>query len=107
MSRESVTQWPKGRGQNEERENSEQKNPLKSGGSEEMESLKKSLKESIDEISKNMGSAFQKLGEQLRDYGEAGTEKISKSVEGNPLKAVGIAAAVGFVLAYLMCGRGK
>jgi len=107
MNREPVAQWPKGRSPNDEQDHLEGKIAEKGKKSmDDLEELKEAVKESVGEVSKNINSAFQKLGEQIKEYTEMGRDKISHSVENNPLKAVGIAAAVGFVLAYLLCGRG-
>ena len=107
MNREPVAQWPKGRSHNEEQSHFEEKGEMKAKKTmDETEGLKDSLKESVDEVSKNISSAFQKLGDQIKEYSEVGRDKITHSVENNPLKAVGIAAAVGFILAYFLCGRG-
>jgi len=56
----------------------------------------------INDASHKMSDQMSRLGTEIKKYSAKGVESTAETVSEHPLKSVGIAAACGFVLGYLI-----
>lgn len=65
------------------------------------------LKEKAADLKEFVTDKAQDLTEDVKKYSAQGTKKVAETVKKQPLKAVGVAAAVGAVLGFLFRRRKK
>jgi len=65
---------------------------------EDFDSMKKAMKD----ISENFNRQISKLTDEVKRYASQGRQEVSKAVEEHPLKALGIATVIGFLIGYLL-----
>ena len=60
------------------------------------------VKEYFGDLSGKFNEQFNKLGSEVKKYSAKGSDAVVKSVEENPVKAVGVALLCGVVVGYLL-----
>lgn len=70
---------------------------LNGSTSESLHSFTQRIHEAVDSLEQRIGTGSEKVMSMQQEYGEAAREQV----RANPLAAVGIAFAVGFVLAKI------
>lgn len=67
------------------------------GSTESLHTFTQRIHEAVDSLEQRIGAGSEKVMSMQQEYGEAAREQV----RANPLAAVGIAFAVGFVLAKI------
>ena len=60
------------------------------------------IKDYLGDLSGKFNEQFNKLGNEVKKYSAKGGDAVVKSVEENPMKAVGVALLCGVVVGYLL-----